>query len=345
MSPKLRTILGLALVGAAAAVSSAQLGGGGFGGGGLGGFGGGGGGGRGGRGGGGFGGGGYGGGGYGGRGGRSGGASDSYSGAAYGGNYPMPELPLDRHGTPTWSVDPQFKNDVFTFVRLHYTSVSRGATFPDGERKSGGDWLTDFPDSDLNLPFRLQQMTSMKVDPNGIRLNITDPTLFNYPFVYMLEVGRMELTKLEQDALRRYLLNGGFLMVDDHWGLSEQRNFREQMARVFPDRPLTELPFSHPIFHCVFDLKEKPQVPGIRAWRQFQRIGDPDRTWERTDDTESHFRQITDEKGRMMVFECANTDFGDGWEREGEDENYFHKFSEKQAYPMGINIIFYAMTH
>jgi hypothetical protein len=286
----------------------------------------------------------FGGGGFGrGRGGE--GASDSYNGANYGGDLPMPGFPEDRHGTPTWPVDTQFKSDLFTFVRIHYNSEPRFSTFPDGQRKSGGDWLTDYPDSDLNFPFRLQQMTSMKVDPNGKRINITDPDLFNYPFIYTLEVGRMNLTEEEVLTLRRYLLNGGFLMIDDHWGLAEQRNFREQIARVFPDRPLQELPFTHPIFHCIFDLKAKPQVPGISAWRRFQASGDLTRTWEQLDDTESHFRSIFDDKGRMMLIECANTDFGDGWEREGENEQYFHLFSEKQAYPMGINIIFYAMTH
>ena len=279
-------------------------------------------------------------GGFGGFGGRSGGASDSYYGPAYGGNQAMPELPEDRHDVPSWTVDPQFKNDVFTFVRLHYNSVPRGSPFSDGmDYKSGGDWLTDYPDSDLNLPWRLHQMTSMNVDPNGRRLNINDPDLFKYPLVYMLEVGRLEFTDEEVGIMRHYLMNGGFLMIDDHWGLNEQRNFREQIGRVFPDRPFQELPFTHPIFHCVFDLKEKPQVPGIGEW---MRRG---LTYERDDDPESHFRSIFDDHGRMMLIECANTDFGDGWEREGVNEQYFHLFSEKQAYPMAINIIFYAMTH
>jgi hypothetical protein len=252
-------------------------------------------------------------------------------------NYGSDDLPRDRNGVPSWPVDPQFKRDVFTFVRLKYTSTYE--SFSDGESRSGGNWRTDFPNSDLNFPFRLQQMTSMKVDPEGKRLAITDPELFNYPFVYMLEVGRLEFTDEEVAIMRRYLLNGGFLMVDDHWGLAEQRNFREQIARVFPDRPLQELPLEHPIFHCVFDLKALPQIPGIDMWA---RTGLP---YERADDTKPHYRSIFDDKGRMMLIECANTDLGDGWEREGENEQYFRLFSEKQAYPMGINIIFYAMTH
>ena len=68
-------------------------------------------------------------------------------------------------------------------------------------------------------------------------------------------------------------------------------------------------------------------------------------TWERPDAKEVHYKGIFDDKGRLMVIICHNTDLGDGWEREGEDPWYFTEFSEKKAYPMGINIVFYAMTH
>jgi hypothetical protein len=128
-------------------------------------------------------------------------------------------------------------------------------------------------------------------------------------------------------------------MIDDHWGLNEQRNFREQIKRVFPERELTELPLEHPIFHCVFDLKAKPQIPGINVWLRYRR------TFERSDDPEPHYRAMFDDQKRMMLIECANTDLGDGWEREGVNEEFFHRFSEAQAYPLGINTIFYAMTH
>jgi hypothetical protein len=249
-------------------------------------------------------------------------------GGRFGGGYGGAVLPADRNGTPNWTVDPHFKSDVFTFVRIQYDSYGRGNA-----------WLTDFPDSDLNFPFRLQQMTSLKVDPVPIYMRLTDERLFDYPFIYMLEVGSLVFSDEEIEALRHYCLNGGFLMVDDHWGLDEQANFRREISRVFPDRQLVELDLSHPIFHCVFDLKAKPQIPGIDVWL---RSG---RTYERADDTQPHYRAIFDDKGRIMVFECANTDLGDGWEREGENEEYFHTFSEKQAYPMGINIVFWAMTH
>jgi Domain of unknown function (DUF4159) len=239
-------------------------------------------------------------------------------------------MPADRNGVPTWDVDPAFKEDVFTFVRIQYNSTGRW-----------GRWATDFPDSDLNFSYRLQQLTSLKVDPNGKILELTDPELFRYPFTYMIEPGDLELQPDEVVALRRYLLNGGFLMVDDFWGEAEWANFYYEIKKVFPDREPLELPLDHPIFHCVYDLKERPQIPSIGVVQTFG----PTRTWEREDGKEVHYKGIFDDKGRMMVIICHNTDLGDGWEREGEDQTYFREFSEKKAYPMGINIVFYAMTH
>ena len=202
--------------------------------------------------------------------------------------------------------------------------------------------MTDFPDSDLNFSFRLQQLTSLKVDPNGRILRLTDPDLFQYPFIYMIEPGQISLSTDEAVALRRYLLNGGFLMVDDFWGEFEWSNFYTAIKQVFPDREPVELPLEHPIFHCVYDLKEKPQIPSVGVALNGRSRGI---TWEREDAKTPHYRAIFDDKNRMMAIICHNTDLGDGWEREGEDRWYFTEFSEKKAYPLGINIVFYAMTH
>jgi hypothetical protein len=255
-------------------------------------------------------------------------------GRRYGRNPPAPpegEI-VERNGNPDWDNDPHFKKDVFTFVRIKYETT--------GYR--GGGWRTDFPDSDLNFSYRLQQLTSLKVDPRPKIIELTDPKLFDYPFIYIVEPGGLEFSEEEVVALRRYLLNGGFLMVDDFWGVAEYENFAEQIKRVFPDRDPVELPLEHPIFHCVFDLKEKPQIPAINIAIRNKGTGI---TWEREDAKTPDYRAIFDDKGRMMVMICHNTDNGDGWEREGEDEWYFHEFSEKKGYPMGINIVFYAMTH
>lgn len=253
-------------------------------------------------------------------------------------------IPDDRAGVPDWKVDDRFKNDVFTFVRVEY-NTDYGGGF--GGRRGwgrGGGWRTDWPDSDLNFSFRLQQLTALKVNPEPISLPLTDERLFDYPFLYMIEPGRLFFSEEEVVALRRYLLNGGFLMVDDFWGDSAWMNVAEQFKRVFPDREPTEIPITHEIFRCVYRLKEKPQVPSIHSW---QGPGSTV-TWEEHYDGDSqtvHYKELVDDKGRMMVIFCHNTDLGDGWEREGMDSGYFHEFSEKKSYPMGINIVTYAMTH
>jgi hypothetical protein len=239
---------------------------------------------------------------------------------------PQPAV-VNSPAPPTWTVDPPFQKDVFTFARIRY---------------SGSRWAVDYPDSDLNFSYRLQQMTSLKVNPRGVVLNLTDKDLFRYPWIYIVEPGDMQLSEIECASLRRYLLNGGFLMVDDFWGEAEWRNFYANMKRVFPEREPVELPLSHPIYHCVFDIKSKGQVPAIDIAVANRASGV---TWELADAREVHHRAYFDDQGRLMVIITHNTDNGDGWEREGENEWYFRTFSEKIAYPLGINIVFYAMTH
>lgn len=234
--------------------------------------------------------------------------------------------PSDRRGVPEWENDKEFKEDVFTFVRVKYTSGWYDR------------WATDYPDSDLNFSYRLHELTSLDVDPQAKILELTDEQIFDYPFLYLIEPGTMMLSEAEVQGLRRYLLNGGFLMVDDFWGEEEWYGFYQNIKRVFPDREPVELPLEHEIFHCVYDLKKKPQVPSIHAWYRGM-------TTERWDAQEPHYRALFDDKGRMMAIFCHNTDLGDGWEREGEDPGYFREMSEKWAYPLGINIVAYAMTH
>ena len=251
----------------------------------------------------------------------------------------------DRGNPPTGKTESSSEKsglarDVFTFVRIKYSSTASG------RRSRGwggsGDWRTDYPDAEMNLAYRLEQMTSLRVDPDGKVLELTDPDLFNYPFIYIVEPGDLYFEDNEVKILRRYLLNGGFLMVDDFWGEREWANFYEQIKRVFPEREPAELPLDHPVFHIVFDLKEKPQIPNVGrgTYSQYDGI-----TWERWDAETPHYKGLFDDKGRLMVIICHNTDLGDGWEREGDNIYYFREFSEKKAYPLGINIIFYAMTH
>jgi hypothetical protein len=150
------------------------------------------------------------------------------------------------------------------------------------------------------------------------------------------------------------LLNGGVLMVDDFWGPVQWDNLEYEIKRVLPEREFVELPMTHPLFHCVFDIKvpkNKLQTPNSGQGIRSLDVNDPynyGRTWEHHDGEECremHVRAILDDKQRIMVIATHNCDNGDGWEREGEDDGFFHEFSEKRAFPLGINIIFYIMTH
>ena len=239
-----------------------------------------------------------------------------------------------------WEIDERFEHEAFRFARVKYGSGGDESYYGRRGRRWGGGWRTDFPESDLNFPHRLRELTSLEVHPESVIVELTDDNLSDYPFLYLVEPGRgqMNLSTPEVEGLRRYLLNGGFLMVDDFWGPYEWEVFYENIKRVFPDREPQELPLEHDIFHIVYDLQEKPIIVGIGAWYSGQRT-------EQWDAQEAHYMGIFDDKGRMMVVICHNTDLGDGWEEEGVDPRYFKEYSERFAYPLGINIITYAMTH
>jgi hypothetical protein len=241
----------------------------------------------------------------------------------------------DRSSYPEWEIEEEFQHDVFTFARIQYDSWGSG--------RRGASWRNDFPDCDWNFSARLQELTSMQVDPNGVVLRLTDDKLFDYPFIYMSNVGNMSLSEPEMEGLRRYLLNGGFLMADDFWAPAAWRHVQAEMKQVFPNIKPRELAADHEIFHNVYDLHGKLQVPSIFAWRQGDTFeywhGDPE------GDPDPHFWGWFDDRGNLMALFCHNNDIGDGWEREGENTEFFHTYSERVSYPLGINIITYAMTH
>jgi hypothetical protein len=257
---------------------------------------------------------------------------------------------VTTHSTdvPVWTNAPGFEKDVFTFCRARFISAYAGRRF------SRGSWKTDFPDSDLNLSFRLQQMTSLRVNPDGRFLRLNNKDLYDYPWIYMVEPGRLMLNDEEVKILRDYLNNGGFLMADDFWGDLQWENFESEMKKVFPERQFVELPMEHPVFHTVFDLtmpKQGLQTPNVGDAMESLDPRSPyfGVTWEYRSGPsaeEMHVRAILDEKGRIMVIATHNCDNGDGWERETVgDGAFFQAFSEKRAFPLGINIITYAMTH
>lgn len=223
------------------------------------------------------------------------------------------------------------KHDSFTFVRVKY-SATRG---------NRSRWLTDFPDADLRFSERFAHVTGLKAHPNGQQLELTDPRLKEFPFIYLVEGGGLALTDADAKALREYLLGGGFLMVDDFWGEAEWESFAAEMAKVFPDRKPVELPIEHSVFHCFYNIAAKPQVPNAAIGELSQYRGV---TWERHDAREVHYRGIQDDRGRLMAIFCHNTDLGDGWSEDGANRYFYREFSMKKAFPLGINIVLYALS-
>ncbi|MGI6456662.1 MAG: DUF4159 domain-containing protein [bacterium] len=235
-----------------------------------------------------------------------------------------------------------FPGNTFTFCRILYNSHRGGYGWG---RRGGGCW-TDYPDSDLNFPQRLSELTTIKVNRTEdgqvkhVALDLLDDDLFKYPFAYMLEVGNMYLSQKEAERLRDYLLRGGFLLVDDFWGEYAWRNFEHEFSKVFPpeEYPLVDIPLEHEIFHIVFELDEIPQIPGIGHW-----AGSGGGTSESGGPVSC--KGVFDKRGRLMAVIIHNSDLGDGWEEEATNPQYFAEFSRTKAYPLGINIVVYAMTH
>lgn len=227
--------------------------------------------------------------------------------------------------------DLKFKHQSFTFVRIQYSS----------EQPRRSMWMTDYPNADLNFTARFQKETGLKCERDGRVMTLTNSELSRFPFIYIAEGGTLHFSDAEVSSLRRYLTGGGFLMVDDFWGEKEWSALQREMKRVLPEREPVELSIDHPVFHCYYDIREKPQVPNVALGIRSQFTGI---TWEREDAKEAHYRGLFDDKGRLMAIFCHNTDLGDGWEREDEDAYYFREFSLKKAYPMGINIVVHALT-
>ncbi len=254
-------------------------------------------------------------------------------------------------GNANWTNAPGFEWDAFTFTRVIFKSDPGPASNRGRLRWLG--WWVDYPDADLNFSFRLQQMTSIKTDPDGRALNLTDPMLSRYPMLYIEHAGYMRLSDGEVMALRKYLQNGGVMFVNDFWGSEEWEGFAREMGRVLPEQTWTNLTTAHPLFHSVFNLRgpmRRFQVPTLQFWNPDHDADDPrspplqsvDRGVE---SAEMHVRALLDDRGRITVLAIHNSDISDGWEREGQNKDYFNKFSEKIAYPLGINIVFYLMTH
>ena len=226
----------------------------------------------------------------------------------------------------------------FQFCRIMFTDNPAG---------DGGDWSVDWPRADINLSIRLSELTKTTVgraptgDPNHLLMRLSDDTLFQCPFIMMTEVGSLYMNDEDAERLRTYLLKGGFLWADDFWGSYAWEVFESEMRKVFPpsEHPIVDLPLSHPLWRTQFEMKDgAPQISAIGNWQRgvLSERG--------AESAEVHVRAIFDDHDRIMVLITHNTDFGDSYEREGDNPDYFYQMSVP-GYAFGINTLLYSMTH
>ena len=225
---------------------------------------------------------------------------------------------------------PDYQNKTeWTRARLKVGGIGRGY-------RALLNWTMDYPRSDRHLLQGVRRLT--RIDTRSVEqvvsLDGTDE-VYNWPTMYAVEVGHWVLTDEEAAQLRDFIQRGGFLMVDDFHGTYEWEIFLEGITKVFPNRPIEEIANDDPIFHTIYDLDQRFQVPGA----QYLRSG---RTYER-DGYEARWRCIRDDKGRIIVAICHNMDLGDAWEW-SDDPRYPEKWASL-AYRIAMNYFIYDFTH
>jgi hypothetical protein len=231
------------------------------------------------------------------------------------------DLPTDFRDPAEW-----------VFGRLMYPSIGWGGAWQTG----GTSWTIDYPRGDRHIAALVRRLSVIDARSVEQPVNLDDgDDVFNWPWLYAVEVGQWDLSDAQAEKLREYLLRGGFLMVDDFHGSREWTIFVESMRRVFPDRPIVDIPDDDPIFHTYWDLEERQQIPGL----QFVYSGRP---FEQ-DGFDAHWRGIYDDQGRVMVAICHNMDLGDAVEH--SDTPQYPQELSAVAMRTFLNYIIYAMSH
>jgi hypothetical protein len=230
----------------------------------------------------------------------------------------------------------------WVFARLMYPPFSgmrrgfRGyGRFGFDWREGRSSWTTDYPRSDRHFASALRRLTRVHARSAEQPVNLDDGDQYDWPWLYAVEVGHWELTDSQAKSLREYLDRGGFFMCDDFHGTLEWEVFVRSMSRVFPDRQIVDLPKEEAIFHTIYDLDDKYQVPGAQILYS-------GRTYEQ-DGYDPHWRGIYDDKGRLVVAICHDMDLGDSWEH--ADNPYYPQEYSALGIRIGVNYVVYAMTH
>jgi hypothetical protein len=200
-------------------------------------------------------------------------------------------------------------------------------------------WAIDYPEAEYHFRQGVRRLTRIDMADDSRHIPLTDDALFDYPWLFAQQVGRWSLSDAETSRLREYLLRGGFMVADDFHGPWQWDVFAEAMNRVFPDRPIVDIPNGHEILHVLYDLDERTQIPGRRMIREIG--GGQIEIY--PEGTPPRWRGIYDDDGRLMVVMNFNMDMGDAWEH--ADDPVYPEPMTALAYRFGINYVIYAMTH
>ncbi len=217
----------------------------------------------------------------------------------------------------------------FVLARMAYTDLYGYQLL---ERRP---WRIDSPEAERHFLQGVKRLSRVDARSKEEYVHPIEEKLFEYPFLYVVEVGHWDLTDIEVENIREYLLRGGFIMFDDFHGSQEWDIFMLGMRRIFPGRPVEDLGNASEVFHVLFDMEHREQIPGL----QMLYSGQP---YERNG-VVPHWRGIHDDEGRLMVLINHNMDLGDAWEHADWPE-YPERFTA-MSYRLAINYIIYSMTH
>lgn len=235
----------------------------------------------------------------------------------------------NEHGEVLYKDQPKFE---FQFARLIY---SENPSFARGWRFGASRWTTDSPAAETHLAEGIRRLTRIYTAPEGTAVGLEDENLFDHPVIYAVEVGGWDLSEKEAARLREYLDRGGTLIVDDFHGSYEWAGFMESLHRVFPDREVIDIPDNDPLFHVLYDLNDRPQIPGLGS--VYRGV-----TYEQ-DGYRPHWRGVYDDSNRLAVIINFNMDMGDAWEN-ADNPDYPQPLTGI-AYRFAINYLLYAMSH
>ncbi len=260
----------------------------------------------------------------------------SFLGVVYAFQRPWKEYPGAEY--ENFPIPPDYQDKAeWVFARLMYPAIPvRGLRGNPDWQHGRANWTIDYPRSDRHLSAAIRRLTRIHARSVEQCVNLDDgDEVYHWPFLYAVEVGYWALTDSQVAKMRDYLMRGGFFMCDDFHGTSEWEVFNASMKKIFPDRPIVDLQNSDQIFHTIYDLGDRYQVPG----EQFVHTG---LTYEH-DGFNADWKGIYDDKGRLMVAICHNMDLGDSWEH-ADNPEYPAKFSDL-GLRIGVNYVVYAMTH